>query len=194
MRQLSVQEKNTALAIARSCFEESINHQFLFGERLFGWRFNLFLRRSIRFARKKNGAFIANDGRGVVLIIPVTSSSTSYQPINWWSSLLFIPFQRLVAVNRFQRTIRSFQPAEPHLHFLLLATQERQQGISAIIEMRDDLFAMSELMQLPIYAQTSSKRARDLYERFGFTTYAQTPIPGSSEQLYFVKRVPPATV
>jgi len=192
MRQLLAHETTSAFRIVKTCFRENASFQFIFGKQLAGWRFNLFTRQCIRFAQKKNGAFIADNKQAVALVVPVTSGNEQVQPISRWQSLFIIPLKRLIPVSRFQRKVLRFLPREPHLHLLLMAVNAKQNGISTIISMRDDLFALSAVMQLPIYAQTSSRRVRNFYETFGFTVYAEVPIPGSEDYFYFVKRIPGA--
>jgi len=193
MRQLQLHEQTRAFKIVKSCFRENANFQFIFGNQLSGWRFNLFIRQCIRFASKKNGAFIAEDNQAVALLVPVTSRKDQRQPISRWQSLIIIPISRLIPVSKFERRTRQFLPREPHLHFLSMAVNAKQHGIATVIAMRDDVFALSDVMQLPIYAQTSNPRVRNLYERFGFTVYADTAIPDSNDRLYFVKRTPKTT-
>ena len=71
---------------------------------------------------------------------------------------------------------------------MLLLTDEQRNGQSQVIQLRDELFKMSEIMQLPIYTQTSSRQTQVMFERFGFETYGKIPIPNKTDFMYFMVR------
>jgi hypothetical protein len=189
MEQLILPGRKSVSRIIRKSIRQNSRIHTLFGKRLKGWRFTLFSQQCTRYIRKKNGAVISDNGKGIAVILPISSEKDQRKPIQWWPSLLFIPLKRIGAVSRFHRRIKAFSPHEPHLLFMLLMSEEERNGMSPIIELRDELFKMSDIMQLPVYARTSSKRTRQLFESFGFTTYGRVPIPNKDEYMYFLKRV-----
>lgn len=193
MRPLHVHEYKNAVRIATRCLRESgatsaRNNCISF--LAFRWA----TRQYIRFMQRKEGAFIAEDRKALALVIPISSDKDQRDQTRWKQSIWMLPLRRWISTGRFRRSMLRFLPAEPHLNVQLLASNASQYGISAMVAMRDEILVLSELMQLPVYARTASKRMRDLYERLGFTTYAQLAIPDSREQLYFIKWVPSGTL
>ena len=187
MRPLQLHEYRRAVRIATSCLTESVSSRHTcFSFLALRWA----TKQYIRFVQRKAGAFIAEDRKSLALILPVSSDKDQRDQVRWKQAIWMLPLKRWMNAGRFRRNMLRYLPAEPHLNVLLLASNVNQCGISAMVAMRDEIVSLSELMQLPIYARTASKRLRDLYERLGFTTYAQLPIPDSREQVYFVKWVP----
>jgi hypothetical protein len=188
MEQILLPGRKSVCRIIRVAIRRNARIHSLFGKRLGGWRFNLFIQQCSRYIRKKNGALISENGRGLAVILPIASERDQRNPVQWWPSLFLLPLKRIGAVSRFHRRIKTFMPREAHLLFMLLVSDEERNGISQIIEVRDELFKLSDIMQLPVYAQTSSQRTRELFESFGFSTYGRVPIPGKQEYMYFLKR------
>lgn len=163
----------------------------LFGKRLKGLRFHIFLKQCSRMLKHKKGVVVREEiqGQGLALIVPISTETDQLKATRWWSFLWwFSSVKRLAAMRRFRKRTQQLLPREPHLFFMLLLNEEQRNGQSQIIELRDELFTMSEVMQLPVYAQTSSNHTRELFERFGFVTYGKVPIPNKEEFVYFMVR------
>jgi hypothetical protein len=188
MEQILLPGRKSISRIIRASIRQNSRIHSLFGKRLRGWRFNLFIQQCSRYICKKNGAVIAENGRGLAVILPISSERDQRKTVQWWPSLFLLPLKRIGAVSRFHRRVKTCMPREPHLLFMLLMSDEERNGMSQIIEVRDELFKLSEIMQLPVYAQTSSQRTRELFESFGFSTYGRVPIPHKEEYMYFLKR------
>lgn len=188
MEQITLPERKSVCRLIRNAVRQNPRIHSLTGKRLRGLQLNLFVKQCARYIRKKNGAIISNNGQGLAVILPIASEKDQLEPIGWWSSVFLIPLKRIGAFYRFRRCVKAFMPTEPHLLFMLLVSEEKRNGMSLVIELRDELFKMSEIMQLPVYAQTSSQRTKQLFESFGFTTYGRVPIPKKEEYMYFLKR------
>jgi hypothetical protein len=188
MEQTSLPERKRVCRIIRTSVRQNTHIHSLTGKRLSGWRFNLLTRQCARYIRKTHGAVISNNGRGLAVILPIASDRDQREPIGRWSSVFLVPLKRIGAFYRFRKRVKAFMPTEPHLLFMLLVSEEERNGMSLVIELRDELFKLSAVMQLPVYAQTSSPRTRQLFESFGFTTYGRVPIPKKDEYMYFLKR------
>jgi hypothetical protein len=188
MEQISLPERKSVCRIIRASVRQNTRIHSLIGKRLSGWQFNLITRQCARYIRKKHGAIISDNGRGLAVILPIGSEKDQREPIGRLSSVFLIPLKRVGAFYRFRKRVKTFMPAEPHLLFMLLVSDEERNGMSAVIGLRDELFKLSEIMQLPVYAQTSSGRTRELFESFGFSTYGRVPIPKKDEYMYFLKR------
>lgn len=181
--------KQVCNTIRTSIVQNSRIHT-LFGSKLKGLRFHFFIRQCARFLRRKNGALLASQDQGVALIVPIVSEKDQQPPIRWWQSLFLFPFGKIGSATRFKRRVKELMPTEPHLLFMLLMAEEQRNGISHVIGVRDELFKLSEIMQLPVYAQTSCEGTKVLFEGFGFITYGQISIPGKEERMYFLKKPP----
>ncbi len=187
MRPLQLHEYRSAVRITTNCLTETASSRYsCFSFLAFRWA----TKQYIRFVHRKAGAFIAEDRKSLALILPVSSDKDQRDQVRWKQAIWMLPLKRWINAGRFRRNMLRFLPAEPHLNVLLLASNVSRRGISAMVAMRDEIVALSELMQLPVYARTTSKRLCELYERLGFTIYAQLPVPNSREQLYFVKWIP----
>lgn len=190
MQHIVLPERKRISRLIRTSVCQNPRMQFLFGKRLHGLRFNLLIRQCTRYIRKKNGAVISSDGQGLAVILPISSERDQQRPFQWWTSLFLIPLKRIGAVSRFRRRQKAFMPMEPHLFLMLLVVEEQRNGMSTILELRDELFRLSAIMQLPVYAQTASERTKRLFEGFGFTAYGRVPIPKKDEYIYFLKKQP----
>jgi hypothetical protein len=188
MEQISLPERKSVCRIIRASVRQNPRIHSLIGRRLSGWQFNLITRQCAKYIRKKHGAVISDNGRGLAVILPIASEKDQREPIGRLSSFFLIPLKRVGAFYRFRKRVKTFMPTEPHLLFMLLVSEEDRNGMSAVIGVRDELFKLSEIMQLPVYAQTSSSGTRLLFESFGFSTYGRVPIPNKNEYMYFLKR------
>lgn len=187
MRSFTLSESPTVFGLLEQSLRGNANFNRFLNGKICKWRLKAYIRSCIRFAHAKNGAFISDDGKGIAFIWPV-GDIRGRASVSWWQTWLMLPFGRLFRITRFQRQVAGFQPKEPHLFFMLLAVDEERSGLSAIIDIRDRIFALSAFMQLPVYAQTTSAKIRILYESYGFETYGTLSIPGSREFIYFLKR------
>jgi len=73
-----------------------------------------------------------------------------------------------------QRVIDAQRLKENHLYFWMLAVHPNNNGLDAIVSIREWAFKTADRYQLPILAETPLKRTKDLYVRYGFNVYNQT--------------------
>jgi len=188
MKQPQLIERSGVCSMIGEAIRNNQRIHTLFGKRLNGWRFNLFVKQCAKYLRRKNGVLISEEGHGLAVIVPISTESDQRRRTDWWPSLFVFSLKRIGAMRRFRNKTQQLLPTEPHLFFMLLLTDEQRNGQSQVIQLRDELFKMSEIMQLPVYAQTSSKQTQVMFERFGFETYGKIAIPNKDEFMYFMVR------
>lgn len=143
-------------------------------------------------AMSKQGAFISSDGLGVLLayssmrIIPfLTSLRLTLMLIRHC-----ISWERVPAVLYRQYCLGKLRPKEEHLYCIMLAVKNNTNGMNTVMELKNGLYEMSKAQNLPIYAETSIRKNKTAYERFGFKTYNRFQMKGADFIIWFLKREP----
>lgn len=141
-------------------------------------------------SRQKDGAFISSDKKGVALIF---DSRKKQNPISWLLGYVklgnkCIGWSRAWSIIKREHTIQSKRPKNAHLYFWMLAVEDNSNGVQTIIELRDFAYELSNKTGLPIYAETTSKRNKLMYQRYGFEVYDTWEIPQQNLMMWFMKR------
>lgn len=187
MKILKPEQDTLAVSILNKCFRENANFRFMFGTNPARWRVRLFLKTCIRHARHQQGAYLSTDEQGVAFIW-CNQTAKRRSPLSVLQALFIFPLRKFFRISKFQNTVKNFLPKEPHLYYQFLAVSKNENHLTTIVDLRDHTFGLAESMQLPIYAQTSNERTKNLYERYGFKSYGEVTFPKMGGKLYFLKR------
>ena len=141
-------------------------------------------------AMSKQGAYISSDGLGVLLAyssmcaIPfLTSFRLTLMLVRYC-----IGWERVPAVLYRQYCLGKLRPKEEHLYCIMLAVKNNTNGMNTVMELKNGLYGMSKEQNLPIYAETSIRKNKTAYERFGFKTYNRFQMKGADFIIWFLKR------
>lgn len=147
----------------------------------------------ILLAMSKNGAYLNSDTKGVVLFYREGDAITLIGLLKKIQLYFFfvisvIDVLKIVEMIKLQRLIKRKMPNVPHLYCLIMAVHPEEKSTQTIIQMRDFLFEQSKQQQLPIYIQTSLRRNKILFERYGFECYDTVVNTSANYTLWLLKR------
>lgn len=138
-------------------------------------------------ARNRDGVFISEDERGVALCF-----KSDQQRINLKELVAELSFARAIsfkkaiqAVKR-EKEIKRKRISDPHLYFWFFGAEP---GGNDARELKNEIFRWSEKSKLPILAETSVSRNKEIYQRFGFKVYDEY-IDQNGTLLWFMCRYP----
>lgn len=188
MQAMLIQQTRSSRRLLSDAIRQNPAIHCFFGKKISGLRFHMLVNRYSRYLQQKKSALISEDNRNIAVVVPVASEKDQQFPRIRNRGAHPLSFQLKRPYKRFIRRVRELLPAEPHLCFLLLISDTHRNGISSIIALREELLKLSELMQLSVYMQTTSKKTKELFERFGFVAYADLAIPGKEDRLFFLRK------
>ncbi len=189
----SIQPHNMAIAleVLRKAMKENPNLLWMTG----GGRKRL--RNLYSFCLKMailcQGAYLHANTKGVLLFYKRGSKSTFRNGIKKIKLYFFfiisvIDVFKLFKVCKVQALVKEKTPSIPHLYCLIIAVSPEEKSTQTIIELRDFLFEQSKKQQLPIYIQTSVRRNKVLFERYGFECYDMVQNTSGDYTLWLLKR------
>jgi len=181
--------KAIAIRIMQKALSSSPNLRWMTGNKRL--RLQNLYRFCLQIAMLYKGAYLNPDMKGVVFFYKRGKQNTWAHKIK--SLRLYIIFL-LSAVNlsnifkiyKFQQLIKKYRPKIPHLYCLVLAVDPNDKSTQTVIKLRDYLFEQSQKEQLPIYIQTSLRRNKILFERYGFECYQK--LENENYSLWLLKR------
>ncbi|WP_299209130.1 hypothetical protein [uncultured Dokdonia sp.] len=147
----------------------------------------------LKLAMLYNGAFLHPNTKGVVLFYKKGVGITIGGLIKKGLLYFFFIFSvidvfKIVKICKLQRSLKKRAPNEPHLYCLIIAVSPEEKSTQTIIQLRDFLFQQSIELQLPIYIQTSVRRNKILFERYGFECYETVVNTSGDYTLWLLKR------
>ena len=138
-------------------------------------------------ALNRKGAFLSDNKKGTALCFRSTIGGTSLKEL--LSELRFamvIPFGKVVETLKREAYIKKNRYQGEHYYFWFFGVEKG--GDKAGFELKDYLFELSKKEQLPILLETSVKRNKIIYERYGFEVYHEWENSGGGHTLWFMKR------
>jgi len=144
-----------------------------------------------RFCALRDGVFFSKDEKAIILFYH------SEKRVPFFSNLLIEARLVLRALGvkravltflRKQRIDRHRASIGPHLHCWYLGAEPDGRKYTAAAELRDLLFAESDRLGLPVLAETTMLKNKNVYERMGFAVYASVEFSGM--KTYLLKREP----
>lgn len=140
-------------------------------------------------AMNRKGAFLSDNKMAVALCYISDEGKGSLSEV--WSELLFalaIPVKKVLQTLKREKYIKEHRSKDRHLYFWFLGAQKGSEH--AVFELKDAIFELSEIEQLPILLETSVSRNRAAYERYGFYVYHTWADSGNGHELWFMRRDP----
>lgn len=173
MRPACKKDKTLVVHILVSAFEKTHGISWMFR---FGKNRILQLKRLITFAFYKslysNGAYISSNEKGVALCFKYNFKFRSLIPV--YHQIIFVlTTVRLRAIPKLMKLEKYKKQQRPcsgeYLYFWFFGVEKG--GEDAGFELKNAMFDKAVEMKLSLYAETSIKRNKVVYERYGFETY-----------------------
>jgi hypothetical protein len=135
--------------------------------------------------------FITSLGDGICMVYKNTDRKetlyTWYLQIKMAIRVIGI-FRGLEILKR-EGMVKKLRPAGEYLYFWVLAVDPDKKGFLDMQEIRDEVYARADKINLPIVAETTVKKNRVMYLRYGFKEYNQLET-SKDVTVYFMKREP----
>ena len=138
----------------------------------------------------KEGAYITSDGHGVALIYHNRKKPSFFRNIRLHVALIHrcIGWHRIHHLIRREMIVGKTRSKEEGMYCLMIAARRNPNGVKTVAEIKNEMFSMTESLNLPLFAETSTDGNKKLYERFALREYATCVLPGADFKLYFMKR------
>lgn len=143
----------------------------------------------VRVARKKQGAYITSNRKGVALMFNSENHLTKFDALSLYAYLgqYSVGWLRAIPMLKRERIIKSYRSKEPAFYFWMLAVEDQSFGLETIIEIKEFVFQRSRANRLDIIAETISKRTLAMYLRYGFEVYHEYQ-DSKGLIIYFIRR------
>ncbi|NNE30467.1 MAG: hypothetical protein HKN16_12585 [Saprospiraceae bacterium] len=143
----------------------------------------------------KKGAFITEDGFGVILIYQSSRDLSVRQKIllGFHFCKLILTTVNLIRLNEifsFTREVNQKRPGKNHLYCWMIATDPKRNSLKTVFALKQFAVQMAKIKGLPLYLQTSMLRLKRAYERAGFVAYDKIYNVSGNYHLWFLKREP----
>ena len=143
----------------------------------------------VRVARKKQGAFITSNRKGVALMFNSEHKLAKMDALRLYAFLgqYSVGWLRAMPMLKRERILKSYRSKEPAFYFWMLAVEDQSFGLETIIEIKEFVFLRSRANRLDIIAETISKRTLAMYLRYGFEVYHEYQ-DSKGLIIYFIRR------
>lgn len=193
MKQIDDTDKHIAMDIITHAFRNNPNLLwFMKKDNHTDKRLRVLCEYCLETSMQKKGAFISSDQSGVLLAYKSEPKLPLHSTIIQYIKLIHscIGWSRLPSILYRQYCLAKLKPTEKHLYCLMLAVKNNTHGMSTVLELKNGLYEMSSTQNLAVYAETSLKRNKTIYERFGFITHNAFKMRGADFTTWFLKRNP----
>jgi hypothetical protein len=190
MYKATLKDKIASVRIISATFDENPSVNNIIGDK--GNR-NMKIKRLADYAFIKSlarkGAFISKNKMGVAFFF-----KPSYQPFSLKEVYyevrfaLSIPFVKVMETLKRQAYLKKHRFQGEHFYFWFFGVEKG--GDQAGFELKDYLYQLSEKEQTPIILETSIRRNKVVYQRYGFTIYHTWEDYSDESPLWFMIRVP----
>ena len=137
----------------------------------------------------RNGAYISKNKMGVAFFYLSSFKVFSWKEMYYEIRLaLSIPFSKLIETLKRQAYLKKNRYQGVHFYFWFFGVEKG--GDKAGFELKDYLYQLSEEEDLPIILETSIRRNRVVYQRYGFELYHTWENYSDENPLWFMIRKP----
>ena len=145
----------------------------------------------VGFIRK--GVYLSSDANAIAICYK-NSNKIGFIQSHYQNFKLFvgaIGFQKILPVLKRQKYFSQQRPkGKDYLYFWFFGSTNDARGNGSANELQREIFEMSNNEQLPIYIETSIRKNRIVYERFGFEVYHTWHVEKENIDMWFMKREP----
>jgi hypothetical protein len=133
--------------------------------------------------------YLTDNRNGAALILYPHKKRATMHSIIWdvRLALCSIGIERIPRVLKREKYIYSIRPKPlPCLYFWFLGMIPEFQGNGEINKLKDEILAMAEKKNLPVYLETSGEKQKNVYRKYGFELYHTWE--NSDHKLYFMRK------
>jgi len=143
----------------------------------------------IKIARKKSGAYITSNHKGVALVFDSEQKLPWFFALRWYAYLGQYSVGWLSAIPMLlrEKRIKDRRLKQRAYYFWMLAIEDQSYGLNTILEIKEFVFQRSRERQMDILAETISHRTLTMYLRYGFEIY-DTLNDANGSTIYFIRR------
>ncbi len=188
------QERKLAIKIITEAFDDNpmISHIIGEGPRRAA-KLKALAAYSIDWSIRRNGAYFSSDNTGLALCYQFNHHSNKISDL--WAQIRLvhtvIGWQNIKSASIRESYRKQIRPTnEDYLYFWYLGVSKEGVGGNAVRELRDLIFEKSKSLGLPIYMETTLLKNKKVYERYGFETFHEWVVPGTSITMWFMKKEP----
>lgn len=161
-------------------------------------RFDYLAKYMVEKAIEKDALIVSENGKGIAILFRTNSKDKNF----WKDTIMDIKLALNVTgirkglnAMKVQNYVKNQRPKEGdylYCWFWGILSDARGKSDEAKIayDMKDQFFAISKELQLPIFAETRIKRIGLAYRRYGFELFNEWDHP-SGGKMYFLKYSPP---
>ena len=186
----NIYDKKRALEILELTFFHSDGFNWISNQKFNKRGIKYLIRIIYTVASLRDGAYLSNDKNGVMLFYRLQKHNFSISQIFNYIGLLFsIGITNTLNVLKYKVIIESLRPKEG-LVGLLLATYQTGNLKCLYYDYKKTTFQIADEINQPIFLETTSKKARKLYQFSGFYQYLEIKHPFSDLTVWFLRRDP----
>jgi hypothetical protein len=194
MRIATIKDKHTVVKIIQESFENNPSVDWVISTQkskkkaltvLAEYAFNVGLRRK--------GVYLSSDNEATAICYRHSNKINPFFDILYKLHLLFgaIGFKNLKNVRHRQKYIKSKKPQQnDYLYFWFFGASNNGKGKGSAYDLQKHLFRMADANKLPIFLETSIRKNRVVYERYGFEVHHTWHVQSENIDMWFMKREP----
>lgn len=143
----------------------------------------------------KQGVYLSEDKEAVAICFKESIKVNPLKRIYFQLKLFFqaISVKNIGEVLRRQKYLKSVKPKSDYMYFWFFAASDKGKGQGGPYSLQKGIYELSEKNQLPIYLETTIRKNKVVYERFGFEIYHTWHLPKQNFDMWFLRRFPEQT-
>jgi hypothetical protein len=140
----------------------------------------------------RKGVYLSEDTEAIAICCQKSNKINFFKKTYLQLKLICfgIGFSKIIMVMKRQRQLHSFKPKTDYLYFWLFAASDAGKGTKSTYELQKGIYKLSKDRNLPIYLETSIRKNRVVYERYGFDVYHTWKIDDQEFDMWFMRRNP----
>lgn len=161
-------------------------------------RFRYLAEHMVEKAIEKDGLIISENGRGIAILFRTNSKDGNFfkdliQDLKL--ALKVTGIRKGLKAMKNQKYVRDQRPKEGDYLYCwfwgILKDARGSDDSKTAYEMKNRFYAIAQELQLPIYAESRTRRIALAYRRYGFELFHEWQHP-SGDTMYFLRYFPPA--
>jgi len=140
----------------------------------------------------KKGIYLSPDNEAVAICYKKHNRVNIFKNIYYKFKFLknVIGFSKIFSILKRQKRLMQQKPSSNYLYFWLFAASNKGKGGGGAKNLQKGIYKLSYKENLPIYLETSIRKNKNVYERYGFQTYHKEILKGQPFDTWFMKKNP----
>lgn len=143
----------------------------------------------------KKGAYLTSDKNGVIFLYNLRLHPMSIIILlkKLYLFIRIIGLSHGIRVLRSRRLINAMRPKCGWYGWFIATDRDARKWATAL-EIKNEVFRLSNNTNEPVFAETTLQRIANLYEKIGFKVYAKMKHPYEDMDIWFMRRDPGSTL